>query len=339
VTSFANAGGGDILYGVESGIGPNRGTPVSIPGIANFEADKEELRLQNLAAAWVAPRLIGLRGRLVPLSSGAGVFVLRVRAGPRPPHMVKYGGADRFYSRHSNGRYRLDVDEIRRMALETEGAQVRLRDFRIDRIDRIVRRETGITMTAGLNVSVVLHIQTLTEWDQFDFREVEKVASQNRDLWPMGTFSSYSPPWINYEGCVSQSSDANGAAVSYLQFFRDGTIEAWCARYVNEQHALLPASYERDIRIKFEGYLSALRALNVPGPYLVGLSLINVKGLGLNPHHNLKFQQNVLVIPARLIDEGEPIDNVLRPIFDRAWHACGTTNSLSYDANGNWVVR
>ena len=43
VTSFANAGGGDILYGVDA----KDGVPTDIPGLADFNEDKERLRLES----------------------------------------------------------------------------------------------------------------------------------------------------------------------------------------------------------------------------------------------------------------------------------------------------
>ena len=337
IAAFANAAGGDIIYGIECGKDEQQGVPVAVYGLAGFEVDKEELTMHGLEKAWIAPRLIGTRTRLVDMGNGLGVFVVRIAPGVRRPHMVKYREIDRFYSRHANGRYRLDVDQIRRSVLDTEGAETRLLEFRIDRVDRIVRKAIEINVTKGLTTSVVLHIQPIAEWELFDFNRVQAISANNRNLWPWGNFQSYSPPAINYEGCVAFSSDSHGAALSYVQLFRNGSIEAWCARYTNAERFSLPASYEEEIRKNFGGYLAALRALEVSGPYLVGLTLVNVLGLQLGGTSNSKLQQNVLMIPGRITQgEGESVDSVLRPIFDRAWNACGVNHSPNYDAAGNW---
>jgi hypothetical protein len=32
----------------------------------------------------------------------------------------------------------------------------------------------------------------------------------------------------------------------------------------------------------------------------------------------------------------EPVDKLLRPLFDQVWNACGRAGSLSYDKEGKW---
>ena len=56
VSSFANAIGGDILYGISE----SDGVPVSIEGLNDFDEDKERLRLEAIIRNGIEPRIQGL---------------------------------------------------------------------------------------------------------------------------------------------------------------------------------------------------------------------------------------------------------------------------------------
>lgn len=82
VCSFANAGGGDLVYGVEE----ESGAPVGLTGIPMPDPDREILRLENLIRDGIDPRPTGFASRAVPLAHGKRVLVIRVpRSVSRPP--------------------------------------------------------------------------------------------------------------------------------------------------------------------------------------------------------------------------------------------------------------
>jgi predicted HTH transcriptional regulator len=78
VISFANAGGGDVIFGVREqrdGDGKPTGIPESAPGLAGINADAEIRRLDDVVKNGAASRIAGLTPRF------GGV----TRRNPRPP--------------------------------------------------------------------------------------------------------------------------------------------------------------------------------------------------------------------------------------------------------------
>lgn len=64
VSSFANAAGGYIVFGVaeaKDGSGKNTGTPDKATGLANTNGDEAILRLESMARANIEPPIPGLR--------------------------------------------------------------------------------------------------------------------------------------------------------------------------------------------------------------------------------------------------------------------------------------
>jgi len=100
VSSFANAGGGDIVFGLdESG-----GGPTDVTGLAD-NLDAAALRLEGSIRDGVAPRIQGVRSRPIPLSNGKNALVLRVPRSIARPHVVVFKNLSRFFTRSSNGTF------------------------------------------------------------------------------------------------------------------------------------------------------------------------------------------------------------------------------------------
>lgn len=53
-----------------------------------------------------------------------------------------------------------------------------------------------------------------------------------------------------------------------------------------------------------------------------------------------KIDRDVLILPEALIEsyDVEP-KNILRPMFDLVWNACGFKRSYNFDEAGNWTAK
>ena len=96
VSALANGGGGDLILGIED----DNGTASAVVGLESFDPDKDTLRIESVVRDGIAPRIVGLRVRPVPLSSGSSVVVIRVPNSLNRPHMVVFKNWSRFYSRN-----------------------------------------------------------------------------------------------------------------------------------------------------------------------------------------------------------------------------------------------
>jgi predicted HTH transcriptional regulator len=99
VTAFANAQGGDIVYGLDEA----NGAAASLPGVEVDDPDAAILRLEGKLQTGVDPRLIGVRTKWVPLANERGALVLRIPGSLSAPHRVTFKNGARFYGRNSRG--------------------------------------------------------------------------------------------------------------------------------------------------------------------------------------------------------------------------------------------
>ena len=86
VSSFANAAGGHLIFGVRE----DGGLPVEIDGLQNINVDQVKQRLENSIRDNMEPRLPGISVQEIPLQSGEVVIIIRIAKIWALPHVVKF---------------------------------------------------------------------------------------------------------------------------------------------------------------------------------------------------------------------------------------------------------
>ena len=346
ITALANGDGGDIIYGMDA----DKGVAKELMGLNNFVPDDSIGSIENLLRDSVQPRLQTVEFSTIALSTGKHALVLRVRRSLASPHMVRHKGVTRFCGRNSNGKYDLDVHELRSAFVANETYADRLRSFRLDRINRLASGSAPVVMSGRhllvLHMLPVLGARSDVRISTSDFERRRGVNI----LRPIGC-NGWSHAF-NFDGFLVADQDPQGRLESYVQVMRNGFFEAVTSRILEPRvinqggkpALIIPSiAWEQQILQTAGNYLAALKELNMPLPYVLSLSLLNVKGYTMyvgprysigNPH---SVDRDHLLTEEMLIET--PISDVaalFRPLFDQVWNACGFRGSLNYDESGTW---
>lgn len=337
VSSFANASGGWLLYGIPA----TDGVPDQLSGIQIDNADGTKLALENAVRTGIQPRL-AVATEAVKLASGLSVVIMHIPRSYAAPHMVTYKNTSRFFARTSNGKYQLDVGEIRAAFLRSETFADRVRAFRADRLAKIVTGETPYLLPD--TAKLVLHIVPFGAFDpgaQFDL--TPHVNSPTCwSVQPVG--SPAASQRHNFDGLMRFGDD------SYVQVFRDGCIEAVDAYILHpfEGKFQIPSSHlEHRVVTALGTYLTLQQQLGVELPLLVMLSLVGVRGYAMAVRENLvsvghtyTIDRDALVVPEELVESYDRApEDILKRAFDAVWNATGWSRSMNYDDAGNWLLR
>jgi hypothetical protein len=277
VSSFANAAGGDLIYGIKE----SAGVPTELCGVTSVDLDTEILRLENIIRDGIDTRIPGLATHPIRLHSGTHAIIIRVPRSWARPHMVKFAGSTRFYSRNSRGKYRLDRSEIRDAFLLSETATERIRNFRLERLAQIVA-DDGTPIKLNEPPYYVLHVIPVSAFDPASRYDTSSMAHLTKYMMPMGGQGMFYRH--NFDGYLTYSHDGE-AAYAYLQVFRNGIIESVRATYEHSaatSKRLLPsARYEEDVLEALPRFLELQKQLRVEPPLLVMLSLMVVAGYNM----------------------------------------------------------
>lgn len=355
ISSFANASGGDILYGIDEQRVDGRasGLPRGIIGLTGANIDSETRRLESMIRDGIAPRIAGVRMRAVTTALGP-VLVIRIPRSWSAPHMVTFQGQSKFFARAGGGKYQLDVNELRSAFTRSAELTERLRHFHAERVRAIQQHETPVQIAGA--PCVVLHVIPIPGFagsSQIDAVAFSPVESR---LLPLRRLNGGAPGRYNIDGYVSFRESGRG----YLQVFRNGVFEAVDTTMV----ATRPLSDEglgRDLTARsipslalaneltagVQAYLRLIRDLQLGLPAAVLVTLTDVKGVRLGVSTRLTFDlgmdgddidRPVLHLPDIVIeDSGADIRQALKPILDALWQAAGWPRCMDYNEAGQWA--
>ncbi|MDF0590444.1 ATP-binding protein [Methanotrichaceae archaeon Mx] len=344
VSSFANASGGHLIYGIDE----ENGIPVRICGLVDIDPDREILRLESMVQTGIAPRIPGVSMRAVLLSGSGSVIVVRIPKSWASPHMITKGSS-RFYSRNSAGKYPLDVFEIRTAFSLTGTAVERMREHRAEALGRIVGAETPVPLGNGPKVAFsIVPFAAFESSSSFDVSSLVRDYRSGKGALPLPLTGLFSGWRYNFDGLLTY--DDRG---SYTQVFVNGIVEAVDSVILGDRSADpgvkgIPAlRYEEALLEALPRYTSMMERLGVEPPVFLMVSLLGVKGRSIlistpefSGNKDFKIDRDALLVPEIMMESfGRKAEEVLRPAFDAVWRAGGWERSMNYDEEDRWIGR
>jgi hypothetical protein len=332
ISSFANASGGYLIYGMRE----NNGIASEVCGLESIDADAEILRLENIIRDGIKPRIPGVSLRAIHLQTSKDVIIIHIPMSWASPHMVTFKNDSKFYSRNSAGKYQLDVSELRAAFVLSETTTERIRNFRIERLSKIVAGETPVILNP--TPKIILHIIPFSAFNPASRFDVSSLANDTGRLQPISAGSWDSRH--NFDGYLSFAEP-----LTYLQVFRNGIIEAVNTSIIRPDGSrrTIPSSFEIILLEALPRFLSIQKQLGVEPPLFIMLSLLGVLDyiMGVNSRFDTyPIDRDALILPEIIVENFEcNPSEVMRPIFDSIWNASGLPRSMNYNANGERVRR
>lgn len=358
ISSFANASGGDILYGIKEAIneeGKKTGEPEAVVPLQGLTANDAKLQIENLIRTGIEPRIpVHVKAITGYGDDGNGfVILVRIPQSFASPHMVTFKNTSRFFCRNSAGKYQLDVLEIRNAFLATDSQAERIRNFLQNRIAKIVADETPVALSTDYRL--VLHILPLYPFlnnQRFDLNSDGNLTLDFRPIGASGWNHRY-----NLDGFVTYDADYEDKTLndSYCLVFFNGVIEAVWSDILKvkgrkkpqkgEPAFIASVAYEKRIVEAISNYFKGFKTLGIEAPAVITMALIGCKGAyllsdfsrGSDSH---PIDREVAIFPdVRMESLDEEVPSVMKPIFDAVWNMFGLERSFNYDENGIWKPR
>ncbi|PXW28343.1 AlbA family DNA-binding domain-containing protein [Paraburkholderia caballeronis] len=337
VSAFANASGGDLVYGIEED-GEGRAQAIR-PVIGN--ADEEARRLQDMLLNGVQPRIPGAQIQTVPVAGGF-VAIVRVPQSWAGPHRVSTN--QHFFIRENGRKRQLDVPEIRGLFLRSDRQAQQIRDFRTERLGAILAGDGPHRLVPGARlVGHFIPTQSAlgtVNVDPIQYMEDRALPILSRTI-PNAR--------VNADGALVVRNPQPAGTYGYSLLFRNGFFETVkVLEYAENARAQLGSlAYE-------EEFIALLTRLRAEYQYLgVGLemtcmvSILNADHveLGINrfdfnlDDHQGFFDRRTLVLPDILLPAEQLPEQALKPAFDLVWQSAGLARSFNYTPDGIWAPR
>jgi hypothetical protein len=339
VSALANTAGGELLIGLETA----QGVPTGVPGIALSNPDGEKLRLEQILASQLEPRLPRIDMEAIDCSGGRYVLIIRVARSWIAPHRVTAN--DKFYGRNSGGNYPLDVSELRSAFVLSESAAERIRAFRNDRLVKISAGETPVPLDPG--GKAVLHVVPVPSFVDNRLMDIATAAIGGTHMpLPLGGMSGANRSSVNLDGLVNYTDKIVRMRQSYAQFFRSGAIEGvgeLSRRDEDGYPYFVGPEFTQKIVFAVRQYLDVLRSYDAGLPVYVFLSLCDVaqcfyrnapEGFWVD---NGPLGRDFVALPEIYVESFDiDVPTIMRPAFNMLWNAFGLLQCDMYNQQGQW---
>lgn len=276
-------------------------------------------------------------------------MAIRVPRSWAGPHRVKTN--QHFYYREGLRKRQLDVQELRELFLRSEDRGSRLRDFRAERISKILTGDAPCTLSPG--TWMVLHLcpaQAVLGPVSIDPSQFLWGASpQPRPIPVFSTLSGNNR--VNFDGIVSTIPCHDDIKhLGYSLLFRNSYFEA--VKVFNNPHQHHPKYYNFPSQLyesecikllkSFRNLLTELE-LNTEIIALLSVLYADKATFGLDPMKYMqsgqpsRFDRQHILVPDFIIPSDRSPEQGLQPIFNIVWQSCGLPKSMNYKDDGVWA--
>ncbi len=345
VTAFANASGGQLIFGVSEVRDDNNhttGVPSSLVPFPVENVDRLRIRLLDKIRGSVDPPIVGLAMDFIECSEGEYVAILRVPPSLSAPHMITEGagaqrGNSRFYYRHGSNKQPMDVSEIRAAFVRSQSQQALVRTRLKLAADAILAGETPLDLGVASKLCLLLlpidAVSAEPPTVDFDHASVRSLLQPIRGFAPGARF--------NFDGYLTYAVGQSGENLSsYTQLYHDGSIEAVSTDVLRIARGTGAAYLEMDVIAgeivkACQRYLKAQQLIGLSIPVYVAMAFLEFRGVQLRSRpgdivHEL--DRDNMLLPPMVLDSFEPdVPAVFRPAFDRIWQAFGFESSSLYE--------
>ena len=342
ISAFANAGGGDLVYGIAEN--ENAQAEAIVP--QQFaSAEQEVRRLQDFLMNLVDPRIPGVQIQAVEVTVAEAVryaIVVRVPQSWVGPHRVNVN--QHFFVREGLRKRQLNVPEIRGLFLRSESQAQRVRDFRTERLGSLLAGEVPFRLR-GDSALVVHLVPVRAVLGAGGFSAADYVGHGFRRNVPVIASGAAAETIVNLDGVAGARPVNEGLTHGYSVLFRSGFIESTKvlgATVAGERAPVLPGgTFEDEVAQFIEAARVELIHWGVDGPLIVMLSIIGGKGARLTvpPQYGEsgRFDRDVLALPDIELPGERDIRLELKPLFDLVWQSAGIHRSPHYNQQGRWA--
>ena len=348
ISSFANADGGYIIYGLAED--NNTKLPCDICGISITNEDNFILQLENLLRDSISPRILDINFRFLKLDDQKRLFIIYIHPSLLSPHRVIYRGHDKFYTRNSKGKYPMDVNELRQSFLMSETLIQKIESYKLERLSYICDN-----CYCYLHENLPILVIQCIPLSAFRTRKIYPITQlrQTLDELNVSAFGLTMNRQIVIDGIqIRGKHNINQSAIAFYKtngiaelattiFFRSNVVNESIFPQ-KEINLIYSKSLIEDIIDSVNTIFKVYQKLEIATPIILSTTILNGEGFTI-PSGQFwdiwgKIDRNKLFIPDIYIEDFSiKTEKILHPIFDAIWNACGYTKCPAYNDNSDYI--
>lgn len=348
ISSFANSIGGYIIFGIEEDHESNE--PKEIVGIPYETEDKLIRRIEDFIRQSIQPRILNIEYRVIPFAEKKCVLIIHVPQSILSPHRTEFKGAHKFYTRNSKGKYEMDVEELRLAFNSGLDLNKRIRDYKELRYVDILANKNN-ALDSNMPIFVVHYMPVISFSTSINIKSAKEIKKAMIES-GAHAFGFGIEQHITVDGVQLISYTRASNYCTYADYKNNGIIEKATNDFFekgfikNNVYPIPPAEdviYAKSVYDKliddFEEVKKYYEVLNINLPVIVSCAILNCRNYTILQERSHFYQlgkidwDNLVFNDLYIENLDETTENILKPVFDSLWNACGYERCPYYDEN------
>ena len=350
ISSFANSAGGDIILGVEEDNTDK--IPTSMCGIPYENDDKLIRKIEDLIRQSIQPVILNIQFKVIDIGSNKCILVIRIPQSIISPHRVEYKGTDKFFSRNNKGKYPMDVSELRLAFNSGLDLNRRISEYKMDRYYELLSNRNKV-LNDNSPIFVVHYIPISAFNNSLKIISVAEIKKAMNDV-NSRILGDICLKNITVDGVCMKYNQFNKKSFAYYK--NNGIIEKASSEFFEKDFTYqnrmpkvtIDMIYGLDIITKliedFNEVKKFYTQIGINPPLIISCSFLNAINYTI-PTDGIfsttlgTLDRDILCINDLYIEDiNDSSENILKPIFDSIWNACGHENCQYYDEDGNFKI-
>lgn len=264
------------------------------------------------------------------------------------PHAINNGSKDELYIRYGNMTNPMLLDDLRNAFEDKNITENKIINFKNERLNMLLGNE--ILDDLDNDSTLVIHIIPEVSMKLNNYVDLRK-ADHNQKLdvlspTSMGGGSRRGNAVYNMDGLMIFYESFSNAPNSYTQLFHNGSLEITEVRMMNQTNDRDGKNYiynwyklEKILANKVYNLSYVMKELQIPKPYFVFATLLNVKGKqtlsDYELHPEKPITRNVVQSVPAYLNEEVSFESALFPLLTSLSNAFGVKNSGMYLEDGS----
>ena len=329
---------GDLIFGIQED--RSTGKPSSHEGMSLPNPDQEVLRLEQMIRNGIEPIPPSsvYRTKIISQQNNNYIFILRLGRSWLRPHRISLNSKSKFYARATNGKYPMDIQEIRSSILLSETVLNQIKQFKEERVSIIDADEGFAPLKIG--PKIIIHIIPRVSFELGYYISPSQIRIQSWE--PIYCSRSFTHRF-NIDGVIFYDKLQNEQDYyTYVQIFRNVLVEAVDAYLLkpDEQRKIFHSpQLENQILAAIKRYLESMINLGIEPPYFIFITFTEIKDytITLITGPSEPIDRDTLSLPEFMIEsEDYIIEKLIKSSFDSLYNAFGLEKHRHFNEEGSW---
>lgn len=347
ISSFANSVGGDLVIGIEED--ENDKIPTNICGISYQNEDELIRQIESLIRDSIQPHILNIQFRTIELEKNKCILIIRIPQSIISPHRLEFKNNGKFYTRNNKGKYPMDVNELRLAFNSGLDLNKRIENYKSDRYSNLIANRSNILKNdfpifvvhyiplSALNSSIGAFSVTSIKDAMNNSNSTILGDGYQKTITIDGISMSYNEFGFNALGHFKNNGIIEKATNNFFKksFVPPNVSPAPTIDYINSYQLL------NKLISDFNQVKIYYNKLGITAPIIISCALLNARDFTI-PTRDFydifgKIDRDILYINDIYVEDlTENTEQLLKPIFDSIWNACGYERCFAYDEDGNF---